>query len=56
MVERSADEGGGEAKMLAAGRLRPEVSGVDGRPPKALVSLVDANPLVGEGGGVDVAL
>ena len=56
MDDSSADEGGGEAKMLAGDLLRPEASGVEGRPPKAPLSPVDANPLVGEGGGVDVVL
>ena len=56
MVESSVDEGGGEAKTFPVGVFLPEVFGVPRAAPGKTVASEDAeSPLVGEGGGVEVA-
>jgi len=52
MVDRRVEDAGGEAKTFPVGVFLPDVFGVPG---KAEFSVGTARPLVGEGGGVDVA-
>ena len=56
-MDKRAEEGGGEANIFPVGVFRPEALGVPcGLPTNVPLSVEDESPLVGDGGGVVVAL